>query len=133
MKKLKKIQENLPIIFIAIAMLLILVNDSDSKQIDIHLEMIIITLFFIAISMELYQDIKSRKYSTAILIIVVDVIQIVAFIALCYFNYKSIDKANNDLLWKKAENMRHSAYIMILMPSIRMVLKSQRFEKNITS
>lgn len=126
MKKLKKIQENLPIIFIVIAMLLILVNDSDSKQIDIHLEMIIIILFFIAFSMELYQDIKSRKYSTAIPIIVVDVVQIVALIVLCYYNYKSIDKVNNDLLWERMENMRHSGFIMILMSSIRIILKSQR-------
>ncbi len=113
-----------------IALLLLLVNSSNSKQMDSHIGIIVIILFLFAFSLDLYLDIKNRLYKTAILIIFVDVVGIAAFIALCYFNFKSIDKSNTELLWERAENIRISGLIMLLMPSIKSILKSQRFEKN---
>lgn len=105
----------------------------NSKQIDFHIEIIVITLFLIASFIDLYRDIKNRQYSTAILIIVAGVVEIVTIIALFYFNFESIDKANINLLWERSKNIRISGLIMILMPSIKSILKSQRFEKKVNS
>lgn len=127
MLKLKKAIENLPIILIAVSMLLLLINKS--KQIDFNIEITIFLLFLFAFLLDLYLDVKSRQYSTAKFIIITDVIEVIAFIALCYFNIKSIDKANNELLWKRSENIRLVGLILILIQFIKSILKSQRFEK----
>lgn len=130
MIKLNKLFENLPIIIILIALLLLLANEFISKQMDFYIEITVIILFLLAFAIELYLDIKNRKYTISILIIIADIIKIVAFIALCYFNYKSIDEANSELLWERAENIRILGLIVILMPSIKSILKNQRLEKN---
>jgi hypothetical protein len=46
-KKIKNVQENLPIIFIAIAVLLLFINDLDSKEKDIYIEIKIAILFLL--------------------------------------------------------------------------------------
>jgi hypothetical protein len=81
------------------------------------------------ILLDLYFDVKSKQYSTSKFIITADVVEVIAFIALCYLEFKNIEKTNNKLLWERAENIRHVGLIFILMPSIKSILKSQRFEK----
>lgn len=107
-------------------------NYLNPKQID-NIEIIIIPLVLIASLIDLYLDIKNRIYFTTIFIIATGVVQIVAIIALCYYNFKSIDKKNFDLLWERSKNIRFSGFIMLLMPSIKCILKSQQFEKKIKS
>lgn len=126
--KLKKAIENLPIIMIAVATLLLFINSTKSKQINSNKEIIILILFLFAILLDLYFDVKSKQFSTAKLIIIADVIEVIAFITLCYLNFKSIEKASNELLWERAEKIRHVGLIFILMPSIKSIFKSRRFE-----
>ena len=115
---------------IAVAMLLLWINNTKSRQMNFHIEIIIIILFLFAILLDLCSDVKSRKYSTTMFIIIADVVEIITLIALCYLHFKSVDKTNTELLWERAKNIRHVGLILILIPSIKSILKSQRFEKN---
>jgi quinol-cytochrome oxidoreductase complex cytochrome b subunit len=129
--KLNKVIRNLPIIMIAVAMLLLLLNKSE--QINFNIKITIFILLLFAFLLDLYFDVKSRQYSTAKFIIITDVIEVIAFIALCYLNFKSIDKANIELLWERSKNIRLVCLVLVLMQFIKNILKSQRFEKNINS
>ncbi len=114
-----------------IALLLLCISRLNSKQMDFYIGIIVIILFFLAYSIDLYRDIKHRQYSTAILIIVVEIAEIVAFIALCYTNFEDIDKTNIELLWERQRNIRNIGLIMLLLLSIKSILKNPKFDKNI--
>ena len=100
---------------------------------DSHIGIIVILLFLLAYSIDLYQDINNRHYSTAKFIIVINIAEIVAFIALCYVDFKGIDKTNMELLWKRDRTIRTIGFIMILLTHIKSILKSPKFDKNIIS
>ena len=113
-----------------IALILLLVNSSELKKMDnAFLWIIFISLFLFAFSIELYQDIMKKQYSTKILIIVADVFEITAFIALCYFQFNINDKTDIKRLIERSTNLSITSLILILMPYIRSVLKGLRFEK----
>lgn len=94
-----------------------------------YLWIIVISLFLLAFFIELFQDIRKKEYSTKILIIVADVFEISAFIALFYFQFNLIDRTDIDRLIKRTTNLSITSLLLILMPYIKSVLKGQRFEK----
>lgn len=104
-------------------MLLIWIDDK-SIQSNFYIEIIIVILFLLYFVLELYLDIKYRHYSITIakFIIVADIVLIISFIALCYLHFRPIDKTNFDLLWERAENIRHISLIMLLIPSIKSIV-----------
>ncbi len=94
-----------------------------------YLEIIISVLFFLYFTTCLYMDITKMQYSTSILIIVVDVINIIALIILCYLYFKNYDKTNMDALWNRKTNIQTCAFLLILMVPIKYILENQRFKK----
>ncbi len=94
-----------------------------------YLEIIISVLFFLYFTICLYMDIAKRQYSTSILIIVVDIINIIALAILCYLYFKNYDKTNMDALWNRKTNIQTCAFLLILMVPIKYILENQRFKK----
>lgn len=94
-----------------------------------YLEIIISVLFFLYFTTCLYMDITKMQYSTSILIIVVEVINIIALIILCYLYFKNYDKTNMDALWNRKTNIQTCAFLLILMVPIKYILENQRFKK----
>ena len=124
-----KVTKNLStIILIAIGIIILLDKIIKFNKSNIYVEIIIVLLLLFAFILDLYLDVKNMDYSTSKLIILADVVVIIALIALCYFHFKSVDKTNTELLWERAENIRHIGLIIVLIPSIKSILKDQRYE-----
>lgn len=130
MIKYKKVLTNLPSILIVVAILLLLINDKKSEEMNFSIGIIIVILILVVILLDLYKDIKNRKYSTANLIMIANIVEIIVFIALCYLHIKNVDKTNIELLWERAKNIKSLGLIMIFISVIKSILKSQRFEIN---
>lgn len=130
MIKYKKVLTNLPSILIIVAILLLLINDKKSEEMNFSIGIIIVILILVVILLGLYKDIKNRKYSTANLIMIANIVEIIVFIALCYLHIKNVDKTNIELLWERAKNIKSLGLIMIFISVIKSILKSQRFEIN---
>ncbi len=121
MIKFNKLIKILPEIII-IALLLI-----PSK--NLYYPIIVGILFFIYFAISLYRDIVNRQYSTAIFIIIIDVMQIIVFIVLCYLYSMNYDKTNVDILWNRKISMQRCFHFLIIMIPVKYLLEIQRFKK----
>lgn len=115
-------------LIIIIAIILIPEKDLTAKE-ENYFAIILSVLFFIYFAINLYKDITNIQYSTAIFIIVVDVIEIVALIALCYLYFKNYDKTNVDIIWKRKNNIQICTFFLLGMLPIKSMLKNQKLKK----
>ncbi len=131
MRKFKVISENLSLMFIIFTTLFLILNYSKLKQNDFRIAVVAIILIFFVLFIDLYHDIRSKQYSTHILIILTDMVEIIFAIALCYFSFQKIDKENYLLVLKMSENISRCSLILVITRAIKSFLQSQRFEKKI--
>jgi hypothetical protein len=117
--------------FIIITFLLLLLNYSKLKQKDFRMAVVAIILILFVLFIDLFHDIRSKQYSTHILIILTDIFEIVFAIALFYFSFQKIDKENYLLVWKTSENIRRCSLILVIIRVIKSFLQNQRFDKKI--
>lgn len=127
--ELKKIINKLGIIMVGVALLISLISEHMNSDIWI------IVILFILLSqvIDLYLEIINKQYFTVKFIVVIEFIEIILFIFLCYFLLKKIDETNFELLWQRESHIRHINLIIIIMSLIKSILKSQRFEKKTIS
>lgn len=127
MIKCNKLVKYLPEIVILI-LLLISVDNSAIRQTNYYPVIVSISLF-IYFAVNLYRDITNRHYSTSIFIIIIDVLQIVVFMLLCYLYFMYYDETNVDILWSRKINIQRAFSFIILMVPVKFLLESQRFKK----
>lgn len=77
----------------------------------------------------LYLDSKNKRYSTKTFIIITDVVELIAYLTLCYLGLDRIDSTNIDLLIKRQRDFMLISFVMVLMLALKSILKSQRFDK----
>jgi hypothetical protein len=129
MIRIDKIVKELPIILLFAAVILLLVNNEISKKNNVTVEIIVGILFFISFFIELYLDIKSKRYTTFIFIIISDIVKIAALMVLLYYYFHHYDIINMDYRWKRNIIMHKSGFWLVIMESVKRLFESQRFEK----
>ena len=123
-KSLKKLIGILIIIVIAIVILI------PQKYLAINqLEIIAGVLVFLYFGISLYMDITNRLYTTSKFIILVDLINIILLIILCFLYFNNYDKTNMDALWNRKISIQRCASLLILMVPIKYILENQKFKK----
>lgn len=136
MKKSESILENLSLIMVVVALILFWLNDKKTKQIDFHLGIVIITLFVIIFLIGLYLDIKNRKYTTIIFIVIADIVEITAFISVCYLSfrhdYTNINHTNIDHFIDRASTITLISLILPTVSLIKSILKAKDSRKRIS-
>jgi hypothetical protein len=133
MKLIKLIKSifTLPVFIIGIAMIMIIqVDKIHSEDIKAKIFAIVVTLFLIFFLLELYLDLTKNEFTTKKYIIIIDIINLVLFSVMCYFNFIKFNKLVEDFLWMRYKIISSSALILTLLEVLNSFLKRQRFEKN---
>ncbi len=124
----QKFISNLSLVIAVIVLILLFLPDFIFKKNNPFFEYIAGTLIGVNFIVDLVIDIKQRKYSTAIFIIMIDILQIVALIIFCILNTISVDQTNLELLWKRHDYIQMSVLTVTLLGAVKCSLESKRFE-----
>lgn len=95
------------------------VNQTNYIQITFY---IIFFFYFIII---ICVDIKNRNSFKDILIIGIDILNIILFIFLCYFNFKYIDKNNVDNIWARKMIVKNLEYLLLILIPTKLILEAK--------
>jgi|GEM_PF-4994722 hypothetical protein len=126
-----KLRDYLLFAFIIICLVFLWGSDFFLKHINFKMGIVIITICLIAMLVYLFMDIKDKRYSTKKYIIITDVVELIAYLAICYFGLEPIDSSNIDLFVKREGDFILISLVMVLMMALKSILKSQRFKKNV--
>ncbi len=124
----QKIISNLSLVIAVIALILLFLPDFIFKKDNPLFEYIAGALIVVYYVVDLVIDIKQRKYSTAIFIIIIDILQIVAIIIFCILHTISVDQTNMELLWKRYDYIQKSVLTIIVLGGVKCILESKKFE-----
>lgn len=87
-------------------------------------------LVFILMIFEIYDDINDKQFTTTVYIVLADIIQLIAFIVVGYYSFKSYDKDNLEvILNRRSEFGILSGLFYLGARFVRDYLKSQKFMK----
>ncbi len=100
-----------------------------SERVQFALAIIFCFLVFLLLIYVTYNDIRKKQYTTAVFIVLADIIIIVAFAAICYTYFHKSNVTNTEILLRKI-HIRTIAGVSSLCASILLsFLRSQRFIK----
>jgi hypothetical protein len=97
-------------------------------QVNINIENTGFILFALNFFIGLYLDIRYKRYTTSVFIIIVDAVEIILLLGACYFNLLKYDKSDFDALWDRNTNIRTCFFLMSFISLIKSFLESDKFK-----
>lgn len=93
---------------------------------------VVILLFFISLMIQVYLDIRYKEYTTSTFIFIADIVQLLALLLLCYFEFRSIDVNDFNALWDRSRYISYCRYVATSAILARSFLQSEKYNKNKT-